>query len=161
MKTSVRILIISMLIIGILLPASPASAKSNRIDFTGSEWCDQESFTSARIWEAGPNLHLDGITQTCHDIASIPKLTGTDYLIEARMNLVGSGPNFNLSGKLRMESLEGGVWVGSWVLPANTNIIQVIAHGEGLYEGLELHWFLTETGSGGGPFSGYILTPGD
>jgi hypothetical protein len=135
-------------------------AENSRIYFTGSEWCDSNTFIFARIWESGPNLHLDQITQTCYDTASIPRLTGTDYLFDARMNLVGGGPNFILSGKLRMVSDEGGVWVGSWVLPANTTTIQIIAHGEGLYEGQQLHWFLEETGNGSGPFSGYIEETG-
>ncbi len=62
-----------------------------------------------------------------------------------------------LSGKLRMESAEGGAWVGSWVMPANTTTIQVIAHGEGLYEGQQLHWFLDDAG----PFNGYIEETGN
>jgi len=155
------ILLIVVLLASILLTTTVASAKGTRIYFTGSEWCDQGTFTFARIWESGPNLHLDQITQTCYDTASIPQLTGTDYLFDARMNLVGGGPKFILSGKLRMESAEGGVWVGSWVLPANTTTIKVIAHGEGLYEGQQLHWFLEETGNGSGPFSGYIEVTGN
>ena len=67
------------------------------------------------------------------------------------------GPNFILVGKLRMESDEGGVWKGSWVLPANSTTIQVIAHGEGIYEGLKLHWFLSLDG----PFWGYITSNAD
>jgi len=151
-----RILFIIVLVAAILATTGAASAKTMRIDFTGSEWCDPDTFLFARVWESGPNLHIDGITQTCYDTASIPQLTGTNNLFDARINLVGGGPNFNLSGKLRMESAEGGVWVGSWVWPANAATIQVIAHGEGLYEGQQLHWFLVD----GGPFWGYIVIPG-
>ncbi len=155
-----RRFMIVIALVAVLALAMPVAAYTgdSRIYFTGSEWCDSDSFTSARIWESGPNLHLDQITQTCYDTASIPQLTGTDYLFEARINLVGGGPNFNLSGKLRMESAEGGVWVGSWVLPAHTTTIQVIAHGEGLYEGQQLHWFLDEEA---GSFSGYIVETGN
>lgn len=156
MKSKKYALLIVVLLASIMLTTTIASAKTTRSYFTGSEWCDPDTFLFTRVWESGPSLHLDGITQTCYDTASIPQLTGTDYLFDARMNFVGDGPNFILSGKLRMESAEGGVWVGSWVLPANTTTIQVVAHGEGLYEGQQLHWFLEETGTGSGPFSGYI-----
>jgi len=158
MKSKKYALLIVVLLTSIMLTTTItiASAKTTRIYFTGSEWCDSDTFIFTRVWESGPNLHLDGITQTCYDTASIPQLTGTDYLFDARINFVGDGPNFILSGKLRMESAEGGVWVGSWVLPANTTIIQVIAHGEGIYEGQQLHWFLDEAD---GSFNGYIVVP--
>lgn len=158
MKDKKYVLLAFMLITAILLTTTVANAEGTRNYFTGSEWCDPDTFIFARVWESGPNAHLDGITQTCHDTANIPQLMGTDYLFDARINLVGGGPNFILSGKLLMQSDEGGVWVGSWVLPANTTTIQVIAHGEGLYEGQQLHWFLDEEN---GSFSGYIKGTGN
>lgn len=153
MKTKMYMMAVVIAMLVALAVPMAGYAKSSRIYFTGSEWCDPDTFNFARIWESGPNLHIDQVTQTCLDTASIPQLTGTDYLFDARINLVGGGPNFILSGKLRMESDDGGVWVGSWVLPANTTTIKVIAHGEGLYEGQKLHWFLDEVD---GSFSGYI-----
>jgi hypothetical protein len=152
MKTSLRILIIAMLLIGILLPAALASAKSSRIDFTGNEWCDPNTLTVIREWIAGSNYQARGLTQVCYDTADIPQMSGTDYLSDGRISFVGINGNFILSGKLRMETREGGVWVGSWTLLSNSNTVQVIGHGEGIYEGLQLYWFLSLDG----PFSGYI-----
>ena len=152
-----RILFVILLVAAMLASTGVASAKTTRIDFSGSEVCDESTLTIAKIIEAGPNLHLMQITQTCYDTASSSKLTGTDYLTGGNMHIVGGGKNFILTGTLRMESTEGGVWVGSWVLPANSNTIKVVAHGEGLYAGLQLHWFLSLDG----PFSGYILNPGN
>ncbi len=138
------------ILIAVVLP-NPAYAQATRIDFTGFERCPKPPLW-LRAWEAGPNFLMTGMTSTCYDRADIPQLTGTDYLLGSTMKYVGTGPNWILTGKLRMESKEGGVWEGSWVLPANATTIQVIAHGEGLYEGLQLHWFLTLDG----PFWGYI-----
>jgi hypothetical protein len=152
-----RILFVVVMATVFFAATGVANAQTTRIDFTGSEWCDPDTFLFGSAREAGPNLLIRGITQVCYDSASIPQLTGTDFLSNASLQLIGTGPNFILTGKLRMESAEGGVWVGSWVLPANTNTIMVIAHGEGLYNGMQLHWFLTEDG----PFWGYILNPGN
>ena len=151
-----RILFVIVLVAVMYATTGIASAKTSRTDFTGSEWCP-DTITFIRAIEAGPNLHLAGISQTCYDTASIPQLTGTDYLSDSMLHLVGNGSNFIITGKLRMESEEGGIWVGSWVLPANTDTIQVIANGQGLYEGQELHWFLNLAG----PFYGYILNTGN
>jgi hypothetical protein len=148
-----RIILVIIMVASLLVAPGVARAGTTRVEVTGSEWCDMDTFIFDRIWESGLNLHIDGITQTCYDTASIPQLTGIDYLYDAQLKYVGNGPNFNLSGKLRMESAEGGTWEGSWVLPANTTIIQVVAHGEGLYEGQHLYWFLDEAD---GSFSGYI-----
>lgn len=154
MKGKNYVLLIIALLALILFMSNKASAKTTRIDFTGSERCDPDTLMFDKLQLAGPNLQIKRITQICYDTASIPHLTGADYLTDGDMHLVGS--NFVLVGNLRMESEEGGVWMGSWVLPANTTTIQVIAHGEGLYEGMILHWYLSLDG----PFWGYILTPG-
>ena len=149
-----RILFVLVLVTAILASTSIASAKTTRIEFTGSEWCDEDTLIFEREKLAGPNMQIKHITQVCYDTASIPQLSGTDYLTDGDMHVVGQ--NFIIDGNLRMESDEGGVWVGSWVLPAHTNTIKVIAHGEGLYEGMILHWYLSLDG----PFWGYIFTPG-
>jgi hypothetical protein len=157
MKNKMLLMLVALVMLFSMTMAVPGRAENTRIYFTGSEQCNPDTFVFARIWESGPNLHISQIMQTCCDIADIPQLTGTDYLFDARVNLVGKGQIYNLSGKLRMESSEGGIWVGSWVLPANTSTIQVIAHGEGLYEGQQLHWFLVDSG----PFNGYIEITGN
>jgi hypothetical protein len=152
MKSVLRILIVLTLVIGVLSPMTIAKAKTTRIDFTGSESCVPGTLTLIREWMAGPNYLARGLTEVCLDTADIPQMTGTDYLYDGQVRFVGNTGNFILSGKLRMETDEGGVWLGSWVLPANSTTIQVIGHGEGLYEGLHLHWFLSLDG----PFNGYI-----
>jgi hypothetical protein len=157
MKCKKHILSVLILVVALLATTSVVSAKATRIYFTGSEWCDPNTLIIGKEWPAGPNYQIRQITQTCYDTASITQLTGTDYLYDARINLVGGGPNFILSGKLQMVSDEGGVWNGSWTLPANTTIIKVIAHGEGKYKGQQLHWFLDLAG----PFSGYIEETGN
>jgi hypothetical protein len=153
MNTKLRILIVFLMAAAILLPTAPANAKTTRINFTGSEWCDESTLTLIREWMAGPNYQARGLSQICFDTADIPQMTGTDYLYDGQLKIVGKGAkNFIISGKLRMETAEGGIWLGSWVLPANSTTIQVIGHGEGLYEGRHLHWFLSLEG----PFEGYI-----
>lgn len=149
MKSKRYTLLAILLVLILLASAAPVSAKTTRVEFTGNEACDDPLIL--KEWMSGPNYHANGITSTCYDTASIPELTGTDYLTDGRMKFVG--PNFILVGTLRMESAEGGVWKGSWVLPANSTTIQVTGHGEGKYEGMELHWFLSLDG----PFWGYIV----
>ena len=156
MKTVLGILIGLTLVLGVLLPVSSAGAKPARIEFTGSESCTGD-LKFIRQWITGPNFQARGLTETCLDTADIPEMTGIDYLYDGKVSIVGENGNFILSGKLRMESNEGGAWVGSWVLPANSDTIQVIGHGEGIYEGYQLHWFLSLDG----PFYGYIIEKGD
>lgn len=151
-KKYILLAVLSVLILLLSATATPVSAKATRIEFTGKEICDEPSFS--KQWMAGFTWHANGITSTCHDTASIPELTGTDYLTGFTAQIVGK--NFIMFGKLRMESTEGGAWVGSWVFPAHSTTIQVIAHGEGMYEGMELHWFLSLDG----PFWGYIIDTG-
>jgi hypothetical protein len=152
MKTILRVSMVIVLMRLMLLPARLVTARTNRIEFSGAEWCDPTTLTVVREWLAGPNYQARGLTQTCHDTASIPQMNGTDFLSDGRILVVGNAGNFIMTGKLRMESAEGGVWVGSWTWPVNSDTVQVIGHGEGLYEGLHLHWFLTLAG----PFFGYI-----
>lgn len=151
MKTILRILIVFLLAASVFLPMTATTATVTRIDFTGSEWCDPETLTLIREWMAGPNYQARGLAQTCYDVASISQATGKDY-IEGRILAVGKPGNFILSGKNRIETDEGGVWVGSWVLPTNSDTIQLIAHGEGMYEGMMLYEYLNLDG----PFYGYI-----
>ncbi len=151
-----RIAFVIVLASLLLATAGVASAQTARIDFSGSEWCP-DTFLFGSIRFPGPNLQIRDITQVCYDTASIPQLTGTDYLSDSNLHAVGKGGNFILTGKLRMESVEGGAWVGTWVWATNMDTIQVVAHGEGKYEGMQLHWFLTEEG----PFWGYILVTGE
>lgn len=150
------VLVILALLIPLTVPA-PVHAASTRIYFTGSEPCDDGSFDYARFWISGPNIHVNGVTSTCYPIASIPQFTGTDYLSDGRIvwNSIELSP---ISGKFRMESIEGGVWTGSWILPANSNTIQITGHGEGIYAGKQI--FIYEDDPTGN-FWGYILDTGN
>ena len=152
MKSKKCILLAVLSVLILLLSATTVSAKTTRVEFTGYEVCDPPLIL--KEWVAGFTWHANGITSTCYDTASIPELTGTDYLTGFTAQMVGK--NFIMFGKLRMESDEGGVWIGSWVFPAHSPTIQVIAHGEGMYEGMELHWFISLDG----PFWGYIIDTG-
>ncbi len=85
-------------------------------------------------------------------------MSGTDYLSVGKISFTGINGNFILSGKLRMETSEVGVCVGSWVLPPNTIALEVIGHVEGTYKGLEFHSFLNvETNE----FHGFMIDHGD
>jgi hypothetical protein len=157
MKHTVRILIGLCLVLSVLLPLTIASAKPTRIDFTGSEWCDPNTFVFTREWWDGDNYHARGISQTCYDTATIPQMTGMDYLYDSRLDAFDNFAQMKMSGKLNFVSDEGGEWVATWKLPLDSETITVIGHGKGKYKGLELHWFLKLDGS----FQGYILDRGN
>jgi hypothetical protein len=160
MKTKFYIFLVLLLAVGFILPVKPVSARTTRIEFKGSEWCDPSTMSAIKAWLAGPNLQVRGFSQVCSDTADIPQMTGTTYLYDGKVSFVGEVENFVINGKLRTETDEGGVWVASWQLGANSNIVQIIGHGEGIYEGLQLHWFVVESDEDSSPFEGYILDPG-
>jgi hypothetical protein len=156
MKTTLRVLLVLVLTFIVLLPTKIASAKETRIEFTGYEECTGDTLIIPVEWYPGRNWQARGATETCVDTADTPMMIGEDHLYDMAAHSVGVG-NFILNGKLRMETYEGGIWVGSWELIPSTYIIKVIAHGEGVYEGMQLHWFLSLEG----PFHGYISFNGE
>ncbi len=148
-------LVLALGVVGtITMPATNVSAKAARIAFTGTEMCSPDTMTAMRLWMAGPNLQVRGWTETCNDTADIPQMTGTVYLYDG---LAIIGRNYIINVKFRMETTEGGVWVGTALLAADSNIINCVGHGEGIYEGLELHWFLDNSNGDPKPFYGYIM----
>jgi len=152
-----RRLIISLAVIAILLTLSiptPVRADNNRTYFTGSETgCDK--WEVEREWMAGPTLHLRIDTQTCDEEADIPQYTGTIYASDGVINM--GGMFITVNGKFRMETVEGGVWVGNFKLSANSNTITGVGHGEGMYAGQQIHVF---TNNETGEFWGYIINAG-
>jgi len=136
-----RKLTISFVIIAIMLSLTlptPAYAENERIYFTGYEsGCD--SAVIDRDWASGPNYHLRIDTQTCYEVGDIPQFTGTLYAYDGVINVSGGGSMITINGKFRMETEEGGVWVGSFERPANTNILRGVGHGEGMYEGQHIY----------------------
>jgi hypothetical protein len=161
MKRMKSILLALLLVASLLASTGVASAKTHRINFSGSEWCDPATVNIGSVRQLGPNLQvIKLISQTCYDTASVPQLTGTDYLKDAKLYVL-NGNLFKMNGNLRMESSEGGAWEGHWVMPANSTTIQVTAHGKGLYKGMELHWFLSleSDATGNNTFWGYIENP--
>ena len=155
MKATFRVLMVLVLAFVVLLPTTLASAKETRVEFTGYEICTHEDLVFSREWYPGHNVQDKDGSETCSDIADTPMMTGTDYVFDMSGRWVGDR-NFMINGKIRMETDEGGVWVGSWEMPAHATTIKIIAHGEGLYEGMQLHWFITITDDIVFPFSGYI-----
>lgn len=154
MNTRLHILIIFLLVGIILMPAANVNAGATRIEFTGTEWCDPDTLTAERVWTAGPNLHARSWTQTCYETADIPYMNGTTYLYDGLANV---GSHYIINVKFRMVTVVEGVWVGNCELPANTNTINCVGHGEGIYEGLELHWFAHPNSGEPTPFTGYII----
>jgi hypothetical protein len=69
-------------------------------------------------------------------------MTRTDYLYDSRLDAFENFAQMKMSGKLRLVSDEGGEWIATWKLSLGSDTITVIGHGKGIYEGLELHWFL-------------------
>ena len=100
------------------------------------------------------SMEVRGWTQTCHEAADILQMTGTTYLYDG---LASVGNNYIVNIKFRMDTDEGGVWAGNCVLAANTLIIKCVGHGEGIYEGLELHWFPAPNFGNTTSFTGTIL----
>jgi hypothetical protein len=169
MKTPFRILMVLVLSCGILLPTTMASAKETRIEFTGYEVCTGE-LDILKEWYPGWNYQARGATETCIIPAegNIAMLAGIDNISDMAGIFVGNWNNhFNvvLHGKLRLETYEGGVWVGSWEMTSSDFMIKIIAHGEGLYEGMQLHlyedWLAEWNGEPSSPFYGYISYYGD
>jgi len=161
MKHLARILIAFAMVSGALLPAPSASAKSTRIDFTGIEWCDPDTFVVTREWMSGPNnYHSRGLSQTCYETATIPQMTGTVYLYNFRINAFDNFSQAQVSGEFRFVSVEGGEFLGTATSPRSFVTFMAIGHGVGIYQGLELHWFLDESGEQT-VFWGYILDPGN
>ncbi len=151
--------LMSLAVMSILLTLAmpvPAHAANMRIYFTGTETgCDP--LIPGREWSSGPNYHIHVESQTCYEAATIAQFTGANYPHDGVINLVGGGSVLTITGKFRMETNEGGIWVGSFTWPANTNILTGIGHGQGIYKGLNMHVFVDETT---GMFSGYIDTGG-
>ncbi len=153
-----RMLVIVAMLAMLLASALPlaAHAENSRIYFTGVETsCDP--LLPSRIWASGPNYHVRVQSQTCHEQGSIPQATGTNYASEGVINEVGRESILTVTGKFRLETNEGGIWVGSFTWPANTNLLKAVGQGQGIYEGLNIHMFLDQST---GTFWGYIDTAG-
>ena len=154
MKTKLFMSLATIAILATLLMAAPARAENTRIYFTGNEpGCDE--WVVSRVVESGPNLHLRIYSQTCHDEASIPQFTGTNYAYNGILNFVGGGELVTITGKFHFVSVEGGIWDGNFTFHANANTLIGVGHGEGLYEGQDIH---ITTNISTGNFWGYIDT---
>ena len=151
MKGKKYILLIVVLLIAILLTTTTASAKATRIDFTINETCNDD-LVWQRAWEAGPNFHLQGLTQTCIEDGSIPQATGIAYLYDGSVHLVDG--QVSMTGSSRMETLEGGVWDGRWTYTAG--VFEYVGHGEGIYAGQQYFSISNQNGN----VKGYILVTG-
>lgn len=146
-----RYLFVIVLVVALLAPTGKASAKAIRIDFTVHETCNDD-LVWERAWEAGPNFHFQGLTQTCIEDGSIPQATGIAYLYDGSMHFVDG--QATMTGGSRMETLEGGVWDGRWTYTAG--VFEYIAHGEGIYAGQQYFSSANQNGN----VKGYILITG-
>lgn len=152
MKGKKYILLVAVLLISLLLTATAVSAKTTRIEFTMIETCNDDlDWEKAR--EAGANLQVQGITQTCIENGSIPQAQGIAYLYDGRAHLVDG--QVVMTGGSRIETLEGGVWEGRWTFTAG--VFTYVAHGEGLYAGQQ---YFSRTNQNGN-VKGYVLIPGN
>jgi hypothetical protein len=151
-----RVLFAIVLAALLIATTGAASAGTTRIYFTGVEKCDAPIFP--QNWMAGPNWQARGIYSICHDRATIPQYTGTSYLSDGRLQWLVGQVNPILATDLRMETKEGGVWVGSGVFPANTDTVKIVMQGEGLYAGQEIRVFLSYENS---TIWGYIEDTGN
>ena len=152
MKTKVLMCLAAMSILLALAMPLSARAEEARVYFTGIEAsCDP--LLPSRIWASGPNYHVRVQSQTCYEQGSIAQATGTNYASDGVINEVGHESILTVTGKFRLETNEGGIWVGSFTWPANTNLLRAVGQGQGMYEGLSIHMFLDQAT---GTFWGYI-----
>jgi hypothetical protein len=154
MSNRFLVLIIFLLVSSLLLPVNAANAQAERTEFTGWEVCDAETLSAMRLWMAGPNFQVRGWSETAYETASIAQMTGTTYIYDG---LAIIGKNYIVNAKFRMETDEGGVWVGVSRKAADSPTITSIGHGEGIYEGLEFRLYQNMCTEGGQPFHGYII----
>ena len=154
MNPKVRILIILLLGVVIVIPTTIVNARATRIDFVGTELCDPATLYAESLWWAGPNLQVRGWTQTCYESADTSEMEGVTYLYDG---LAVIGNNYVVNVNFLMITNEGGVWRGVCQLGANTDIIKCVGHGEGIYEGLELHSFPSPNNGEPTQFTGYVL----
>lgn len=152
MKGKKYVLLVVVLLTSLLLTVTTVSAKATRIEFTMIETCNDD-LSWEKAWEAGANLHLQGITQTCIENGSIPQAQGIAYLYDGRAHLVDG--QAVMTGGARIETAEGGVWDGRWTFQAG--VFEFVAHGEGIYAGQ--HYFSVSNHNGN--VKGYILIPGN
>ncbi len=133
-----RISLVTMNLLAVLLVGiSPASAKVTRIYFyqLGGDEC---SPVLDLLHISGPNMHVHG-TYTCPTTAydmnddPFPMFTGVITWTDAKAQFVGG--HENLTSKIRIDTVEGGAWVGSFSWPGN-GVLKGVYHGEGIYEGM-------------------------
>jgi hypothetical protein len=148
-----RLIVLVMALIFVLLAVSTVSAKSERIDFSFTEFCDPDTTQIAReIMNGQGNWLAKHWTQTCYETGSIAQWTGVTS-IDLNMNLTGSHEYVFFVSKGRFVSYEGGVWNLNCLYPIPSVNVQCVGNGEGLYEGQQI--FLKFEPSSGG--TGYIV----
>lgn len=150
MKTFLNLLALLALLAILLAPSHAVDAKASRIDFTVVETCNDDMLME-KAMQAGPNFHAFGLTQTCNEDGSIPQATGTAYLSDGKLHVVGG--NVIANGSCRIETVEGGVWQGRWTMSAG--VFEFVGHGEGIYAGMQYFSISNQNGKS----KGYILIP--
>ena len=152
MKNRKLIVLILILFLSLLI-TNTVSAGNGRIDFTFTEVCDYDTLVTGReIYNGQGNELVKNITVTCSYIGSIDQYTGTAYL-DLNVNTVGNGSVWLYAGKVRVETIDGGVWNLNCLYPWPSPDAQCVGHGEGKYKGQQI--FIRYYPHDGG--SGYIV----
>jgi hypothetical protein len=135
----------------ILASVSTVSAKTERIDFTMYESCDESTVQIEReIINGQGNYLAKHWTQTCYETGDIPQVTGILHG-DLNLNTVGNGV-WMFVAKVQIVTDEGGIWNMNCLYPYPSITAQCIGQGEGMYKGEQIFM----TGWPGYMFTGYI-----
>jgi hypothetical protein len=135
---SKKLIVLVMVLIFVLLTVSTVSAKSERIEFSFTSFCDPDTTQIAReIMNGQGNWLAKHWTQTCYDTGTIDQWTGVES-IDLNVSLTGNHEYIFFVGKSRFVSDEGGVWNLNCLYPLPSDDAQCVGNGEGLYEGMQV-----------------------
>ena len=155
-----------LVLVAVLLAASPAMAGAQRTPFTGTASFGETIHAGEWTFLPGGNVHARGIVELYHDVATDPRVTGEETTTyNANFKPAPSSP-IGLAGQIwgAFHIVNGGgSWDGAWTAEITEDgeyFARGVAHGSGGYEGLVGHWNVYSS-TPFGPFevSGWILEP--
>lgn len=153
MKTQKRlILTILVSLAALLLYVAPIAAQATVTKITETESCIPTNPGTTWTFPDG-NIHIRGMVLQCEDVASDPRVTGSNtVMMNANWDTNSLGPMW---GTWRLVN-EGGVWEGTWegMMTTSGSQIHITGKGQGSYEGWKL-WL----DGGNGAYQGRILDP--
>jgi hypothetical protein len=152
MKGKKSIVLVLVLVL-VLVTVPTVSAKSERIEFTYTEFCDFGTVDVGReIFNGQANYIVKHWTMTCYEYDTIPQMTGALFM-DLNMNVVGGHEYPFWVSKGRLVTDEGGVWNLNCLYPLPSDDAQCVGQGEGKYAGMQV-FVKFYPGYGG---SGYIV----